>query len=410
MLALIAANVRRRPARTALTAAGIAVGVAAIVALLALSAGLDRTAGQLVHLGRADLGLFQRDAGDPTSSVLPLSLVPRVRAQPEIADATPMQLVVGAVSRAPSAIVFGLEPGGFVARRLVLSSGRPASSGRVVIGDLLAQQLHATVGETVRIGTRTFLVAGVYHSGISFEDTGAIATLGDAQMLAGRTPLEATTIAIRLASQVTPATAERELAAAFPGVSAISDPSEAIRAGANTDLISKAVLLIVVLALIIGALAVANTMLAAVLERRRELAVLSTIGWSGAQLARLVLGEAVAVSVLGTAAGLVLGVLASGLLPSALGLQSFISPEITAWGLGRACLIGVTIGVLGAVYPIWRVTRTWSAGALASGLTAPRRVEVHSPAPTTRPSTSRTRRSARSATAASWLTTSTVMP
>ena len=66
MLGLIKANVFRRSARTALTAAGIAVGVAAIVALLALSAGLDNTAGQLVHLGRADLGLFQRDAGDPT--------------------------------------------------------------------------------------------------------------------------------------------------------------------------------------------------------------------------------------------------------------------------------------------------------------------------------------------------------
>ena len=62
-------------------------------------------------------------------------------------------------------------------------------------------------------------------------------------------------------------------------------------------------LLIVALALIIGALTVANTMLAAVLERRRELALLSTIGWSGSQLAALVLGEAVAVSVLGTAAG-----------------------------------------------------------------------------------------------------------
>ena len=55
MLGLIVANVRRRRARTALTAAGIAVGVAAIVALLGLSAGLNNTAGQLVHLGKADL-------------------------------------------------------------------------------------------------------------------------------------------------------------------------------------------------------------------------------------------------------------------------------------------------------------------------------------------------------------------
>ncbi|HEY2161330.1 MAG TPA: ABC transporter permease [Solirubrobacteraceae bacterium] len=365
MLALIVANVRRRRARTALTAAGIAVGVASIVALLALSAGLNQTAGQLVHLGRADLGLFQADAGDPTSSVLPLSLLPKLRAQPEIVDATPMQLIVSAVPASPSSVLFGVESGGFIARRLVFVSGHGVSSGQVTIGDLLASQLHLKVGDMIRLGHRKFPIAGIYHSGISFEDLGVITTLRDAQVLAGRSPDEVTTFPVRLATNVTPATAERELKAKFSGISAISDPSEAIRAGANSELISKAVLLIVVLALIIGALAVANTMLAAVLERKRELALLATIGWSGRQLATLVLGEAIAVSLLGTAAGLLLGLLASGLLPSALGLQNFISPQLTAWGLGRAALIGVTIGVLGAVYPIWRATRVGSAAALA---------------------------------------------
>jgi putative ABC transport system permease protein len=130
-------------------------------------------------------------------------------------------------------------------------------------------------------------------------------------------------------------------------------------------LISNAVLLIVVLALIIGALAVANTMLAAVLERRRELALLATVGWSPSQLGRLVLGEAVAVSLLGTAIGLLLGLAAAGGLPSALGLGAFISPVSTPWSLGRAVLVGVAIGALGAIYPIWRVTRMRSAAALA---------------------------------------------
>ncbi len=365
MLALIAANLRRRAARTALTAAGIAVGVAAIVALLALSAGLNRTAGQLVHLGRADLGLFQREAADPTSSVLPLSLLPRLRAQPEIRDATPIQLVVGAVPQAPGAIVLGLAPHGFVARLLVLTAGHPASPGRVVVGDVLAAQLHLRPGATLRVGGRPFAVAGVFHSGIAQEDTGVIATLGDAQALASRAPDEVTTFAVRLAPQTPAARATRELSTAFPGLLVISDPSEAARAGANNQLIANAVLLIVVLALIIGALAVANTMLAAVLERRRELALLSTIGWSANQLAALVLGEAVAVSVLGTAAGLILGVAASKLLPGALGLGSFISPVLTAWGFGRAVLIGIAIGVAGALYPIWRVTRMRSAMALA---------------------------------------------
>ena len=67
MLPLVTANLRRRTARTFLTAGGVAVGVAAVVALLALSTGLNNSAAQFVHLGGADLGLFQRAAGDPTS-------------------------------------------------------------------------------------------------------------------------------------------------------------------------------------------------------------------------------------------------------------------------------------------------------------------------------------------------------
>jgi putative ABC transport system permease protein len=365
MLGLIAANVGRRKARTALTAAGIAVGVAAVVALLALSTGLNRTAGQLVHLGRADLGLFQREAADPTSSVLPLSLLPRIRSQPEISDVAPIQLVVGAVPRAAGAVVLGVDPNGFVYRLLVVTSGQGASRGHVLVGDLLAAQLHLRPGSRIRIGDGSFVVAGIFHSGITQEDAGVITVLGDAQALAGRTPDEVTTFAVRLTQEASAADATRRLTKGFPQLLAISEPSEAVRAGANSQLISNAVLLIVVLALIIGALAVANTMLAAVLERRLELAVLKTIGWSGRQLGLLVLGEAIMVSVLGTGAGLLLGLAASKVLPGALGLGAFISPDLTVWVLGRAILIGILIGIVGALYPIWRVTRLRSVVGLA---------------------------------------------
>lgn len=365
MFGLILANVRRRRARAGLTAAGIAVGVAAVVALLSLSAGLNRTAAGLVHLGRADLGLFQADAGDPTSSVLPLSLLRRVRAEPWVAQATPLQLVIGAIRADPSAIMFGVDPRGFAARELVYTAGHGPSPGNVVLGDTLAGQLHLRLGSTLAAGRRRIRVAGIYHTGLPYEDLGAITSLTDAQSLAGRTPDEVTTIAVRLTRTVSVAKARRRFAEAFPGVSAISDPGEAVRAGANSELISKAVLLIVVLALMIGALAVANTMLAAVLERRRELALLSTIGWSPGQLGALVLGEAIAVSGIGTAVGLLLGLLAAGLLPGALGLHAFISADVTPWSLGRGALIGMIIGILGAAYPIWRVARMSSAAALA---------------------------------------------
>ncbi len=77
--------------------------------------------------GRADLGLFQADAGDPTSSVLPLSLLGRVRAEPWVAQATPLQLVIGAIKADPSAIVLGVDPRGFAARQLVYTAGHGPS-------------------------------------------------------------------------------------------------------------------------------------------------------------------------------------------------------------------------------------------------------------------------------------------
>jgi putative ABC transport system permease protein len=348
-----------------LTAAGIAVGVAAVVALLALSAGLNQAAAQFANLGGADFGVFQADAGDPTSSVLPLTLADRIRAQRGISQVTPIQLVVSAVSHAPGAIVLGVQPTGFAYRQLVITGGNGGLGHEsVLVGTQLAQQLRLRPGSALKVSGHHFIVAGIYHTGLTYENSGAIMSLAAAQALAGRSPDEVTTLAVRVNPQTSIGAVKRELSRAVPGVLIISDPGEASRAGANTILISKAVLFMIVLALIIGGLAVANTMLAAVLERRRELALLATIGWSSRQLGLLVLGEALVVSMIGTGIGLLLGLAASKLLPGALGLGAFITPVLTAWGLGRAVLIGTVIGTVGSLYPIWRVTKM-RASALA---------------------------------------------
>ena len=70
-------------------------------------------------------------------------------------------------------------------------------------------------------------------------------------------------------------------------------------------------------------------------------------------------------SVLGAAVGLLVGVIGAGLLVSALGVSTYVSPSVTAWGLGRGLLVGVAIGVLGGIYPAWRVTHMTPLKALA---------------------------------------------
>jgi hypothetical protein len=83
---LVWKNLWRRPTRTALTATGVALGVGLIVALLSISAGVSKTAGDLIHVGRADFGLFQRDASDLTKSLLPASLEQRIAADKDVAQ------------------------------------------------------------------------------------------------------------------------------------------------------------------------------------------------------------------------------------------------------------------------------------------------------------------------------------
>jgi putative ABC transport system permease protein len=353
---LIVNNLLRRIGRTLLTALGVGLGVATIVALLSVSDGLTQTAAGFIHLGDSDLGVFQSGVSDPTVSRLPTTLVARLERNPDVAAATPLVLLVGQVKQSPAAFVFGADLHGFFAQRLVYVSGSRPARGQIAVGDGLATSAHLRPGANLRVQGHSFTVSGVYHSGITYEDEGAVLPLAAAQSLAGMQG-EATTIPVELAAGASTAAASRSITAELQGTQVIADPGEAARAGANGALIHNATLVIIIIALVLGAISVTNTMAMSVLERQGELALLSTVGWSAPRVAALVIGEGIGVSLLGAAIGLVFGVLGSLLLIQLIGAGAYVSPNITAWGLGRGLLVGVSIGVLGGLYPAWRVTR-----------------------------------------------------
>src|SRR5207253_2571286 len=135
MFTLVVRNLLRRPARTLLTALGVALGVGLIVALLSISTGVQRTAGDLIHLGHADFGLFQADVSDFSRSLLPESLAAKVRDEPGVAETARLKLV--ASSGPKSFFIFGLDPHEFVWHRLVLLHGRFPRTGEALVGDKL---------------------------------------------------------------------------------------------------------------------------------------------------------------------------------------------------------------------------------------------------------------------------------
>ena len=66
-----------------------------------MAGGAQHSAGKFLSLGSSDLGVFQKDAADPTTSVLPISLVSRLGTTPGIASATPLMLLVNDVKKSP---------------------------------------------------------------------------------------------------------------------------------------------------------------------------------------------------------------------------------------------------------------------------------------------------------------------
>lgn len=359
------AALRRHPLRTFLTALGTALGIATIVALLAVSGGAQRSAGRFLDLGSSDLGVFQKDAADPTTSVLPVSLVGRLESTHGIATATPLILLVNAVKQSPGAIVFGALPHSFVTNRYVFTDGRMFSEPtQAVIGSGLATQLHLRIGGTLTVAHRHFQISGIYHLGVAEQDDGAVIPLAASQAIAGK-PGEATTIAVSLGQTTSRKQGIRTIDARFPGLLVIGDGVNASRAGVNGALLSNLALVLAVIALVIGGIGVMNTMLMAVIERRAEFALLSAVGWSGPQIATRVVIEGVVTTVFGAGVGLLLGTVGAQLLVGVLGAQEYVTPDVTAWDLGRALLVGVLLGVLGGLYPAWRAARVSPAQVLA---------------------------------------------
>jgi putative ABC transport system permease protein len=349
---LVRKNLLRRPVRTLLTSAGVAIGVGLIVALLSISAGVKRTAGDLIHIGRADFGLFQSGVSDLTRSLLPAGLEAKIRRDPGVASTARIFLFVTTVQGKDSSLVFGLAPGEFPAQRLTLLEG---SRGGALVGDAGAKAFHVGPGSEVNVDGRRFRVSGVFHSGDRFEDQGVVLPLPTVQALAKR-PGEVTTIAVTVKLGQRPQTVAARLGKRF-GISYLAEPGQAVKVDTSSRLIINVGWVISVLALIVGGIGVTNTMAMSVFERVREIGILRAVGWRGSRIAALIVSEALGIAIVALALGLALGLLAAQLFTTRTGLSSLVSPHFTAgvfaWGLAFA----LGVGLVGAIYPAWRALR-----------------------------------------------------
>jgi putative ABC transport system permease protein len=344
-------NLQRRRARTLLTAAGVAIGVALIVALLSIAAGVRNTAQDLIHIGRADFGVFQEGASDLTRSLLPQSLETKIRRTPGVEDVAGVFLRVSKVNGKDSFLVFGYDPREFAYRRLVVVRGTRPRGDQALLGDLGARALHVVPGDTVAVEKRHFV------------DGGLVLPLKTVQVIAGR-PGEVTTFGVAVDLGRRPSTVAKQIERHIPGAVAVTEPGEVVKVDTSSRLIIDTGWIFSFVALIVGGIGVTNTMAMSVVERTREIGIMRAVGWPSWRIALLIVSEAVGIGLIALGIGLLCGWGAAEAFTSRGQLSQLVEADFTAevfaWGLAFA----LGVGLIGALYPAWRAVRLTPIEAL----------------------------------------------
>ena len=110
------------------------------------------------------------------------------------------------------------------------------------------------------------------------------------------------------------------------------------------------------ISLFVGGIGVMNIMLVSVTERTREIGIRRAIGATGPDIALQFLIEALALSILGGIAGILLGITSSTLLNGYEIAETPLITIITPWSIILAFTVASVVGIVSGLYPAWRAS------------------------------------------------------
>ena len=371
---LASVGLRTRKLRAALSALGIAIGVAAIVAVLGLArSSQGALINQINALGTNLLTVATGQSITGGTAELPLAAPGMIGRLPGVTAVQDTGQVTGAnVYRSPyvpaintnalslDASTLGLPAvaGTTVAQGSYLNAAT-AREPVAVLGSAAAQRLgidRVWPGMRIWAGGMWFYVAGVLNpaplapaidSSILIGFPAAGKYLGfdghPAQIYVRTHDTAAVTTAVDnlLAAQANPEN---------PSQASISQPSAALTAEADAAGAFDTLFLgLGTVALLVGAVGVANIMVISVLERRQEIGLRRALGATKGQIRTQFLAEAVLLALAGGVTGVILGAASTAIYARTKGWVIVIPPEAWGGGLAAAILIGALAGLLPAI-------------------------------------------------------------
>jgi putative ABC transport system permease protein len=366
------------PLRSLLTVVGIALGVAVLFAALATNAGIEGAIGRTVRdlVGRADLrveGFTER--GLSAASVEAIAGTTGVAVSTPILERrtypAPDPLAPPSATLPPPVTVLGIDPTTYPALHDIdLAAGAAldsADTAGALITERMARETGLALGGSIALqgadGPRTEPIVGILAGDGPLATTdGRTVVLGldEARTLFGTG--SDSRVDVGLGGDTSPAAVAVELEGRLTSepyvVSGPDDLAASIR-GSTVDF-QATTALIAALALFGGAFLIFNTLSMTVAERVREVGLLRAAGATRRQVNGLVLTQALAIGVAGSALGVVLGAGLAAFVAWSLRRAAIVpidGPEPTPAAVGVAVVVGIVVTLAAAIEPADRAGR-----------------------------------------------------
>ncbi len=364
-------GLRTRRTRAALSALGIAIGVAAIVAVLGLSA--SSQAGLLSEIERLGTNLLTVTNGQSfagKTAQLPLIAPPMIARIAPVENVAETGNVKGSVYRSPLIPTVETNALSVQAASLGLAHtlGIDVVQGRylnaatarepvAVLGFAAAQRLgidHLYAGERIWAANQWLYLVGILGPSLLAPEIESAVLVGfkaaERYMRFNGHPntvyLRAHNSQVAAVQSVLAATADPEA----PNEVNVSQPSATLTARADAQGAFNGLFLgLGAVALLVGAVGVANIMVISVLERRSEIGLRRALGATRGQIRMQFLCEAILLALGGGAVGVAAGALATAIYASTKGWAIVIPTLAWAGGFGAALLIGALAGLVPAL-------------------------------------------------------------
>lgn len=358
---IIFRNVMRRKTRSLLTMLGVALAIAAVVALLGITSGFSQSLLTMYEDRGVDLVVVRAGVADRLTSTLDESIGERIKKLPHVKAAA------ASLTELDVMPIRGWQPDSFAFEQLHMASGRRLTAedaGKVLLGVTLAAEKNKKVGDKFEISAKDFEVVGIFDVKNPIENSAAVMLLPDLQSLMDRTG-QVTEFQIAMETIVGDGktAAVEELRREIEALTDAEGKSLRLTAMPTHDFVSSNTQLRLaqgmawmtsMIALVIGGVGILNTMIMSVLERTQEIGVLRALGWRKFRIIRLILGESMLLTLGGAVAGSLLAVVLTfaltqfSLVPGM--VHGDFSPRVLLIGLAMA----IGVGLFGGLYPAWR--------------------------------------------------------